>query len=114
VRGTGTRLHQGPRVHRTCMLGPHDVVRHSQIPVTSPARTLLDLASTLDHTPLRRAVRQAQSLNLVSLRKLVESLNRLGPRRGARGLARIVATGPAPTRSETHPVRTHPAGSRPM
>jgi len=68
--------------------------------VTSPARTLLDLASQLADSPLRRAVRQAQSLHRVNTRELVDVLARLGPRRGAKRLARIVATGPAPTRSE--------------
>jgi hypothetical protein len=100
VRGTATRVLDGLRVHRTRVLEPRDVVRHEGIPTTSPARTLLDLASALDYRPLRRAVRQAQSLRCVSLRQLVEVLARLGPRRGSRKLARIVATGPAPTRTE--------------
>jgi very-short-patch-repair endonuclease len=100
VLGTSTRLHRGVRVHRTCVLDTQDVVRHGGIAVTSPARTLLDLASTLGWRPLRRAVRQAQALRWVSIRQLVEVLGRAGPRRGSRKLARIVATGPAPTRSE--------------
>jgi hypothetical protein len=100
VVGPGTRAHPGLRVHRTATLGVPDVTRHRGIPVTSPARTLLDLASLLDYRPLRRTVRQAQSLRRVNIQQLTEVLGRLRPRRGVHNLARIVATGPAPTRSE--------------
>jgi very-short-patch-repair endonuclease len=100
VRASGTRVQRGLRVHRTSSLDPVDVSRHKGIPVTSPARTLLDLAATLDARALRRAVREAQALRLVGIRQLVDVLDRLAPRRGTRNLARIVATGPAPTRSE--------------
>jgi predicted transcriptional regulator of viral defense system len=68
VRSRGTRIHAGIRAHRTQMLRPIDLRRYRGIPVTAPARTLLDLASILDHRPLRRAVRRAQSLRLVNLR----------------------------------------------
>ncbi len=68
--------------------------------MTAPARTLLDLGAVVEYPTLRRAVRQAQSLHGVDIRQLIEILGRLGPRRGSRKLARVVATGPAPTRSE--------------
>ncbi len=100
VPRTGTRIHAGLRVHRTSTLDPPDLARQRGIPVTSPARTLMDLAAQLPARPLRRAVRQAQALQRVNTRQLVEALARLGPRRGAKRLARIVATGPAPTRNE--------------
>ena len=102
--GEGTRLHPGLRVHRTRVLEPCDVRHHDGIRVTSPARTVVDLASLLDYRLLRRAVRQAQSLRLVSLPELVKAIERLGPRRGVRNLRRILATGPAPTRSELEDV----------
>jgi very-short-patch-repair endonuclease len=94
VPGTATRRHARIRVHRSRTLRPEDITRHRSIPITSPARTLLDLSSVLRHDPLRRAVRQAQSLRLVSPRALLD----VAPRSGQ--LARILATGPAPTRSE--------------
>ena len=100
VVGTTTRVHAGIRVHRTTMLEPLDLTQHYGISVTSVARTLVDLASILDYRPLRRAVRQAQTLRLVQLPQLVEAVRRLGPRRGVRVLTRVLATGPAPTRSE--------------
>jgi hypothetical protein len=104
VRGGATRAHAALRVHRTGVLDPQDRARHAGIPVTAPARTLLDLAAQVDYRALRRAVRQAQSLQRVEIRQLVEVLGRLGPRRGTSNLARVAATGPAPTRSELEDV----------
>ena len=104
VRSAGTRTHPRLRVHRTAYLPLDDIARHEGVPVTSPARTLLDLASSLGARPLRRAARQAQALHLVSLGQLASVLNRPGPRRGRAKLAGIVATGPAPTRSELEDV----------
>jgi hypothetical protein len=100
VPGTATRTHSGLRVHRTSVLEARDTARHKRIPITSPARTLIDLASTFEYRPLRRAVRHAQSLGLVTIGQLVEAVDRLRPRRGVTKLARILASGPAPTRSE--------------
>jgi hypothetical protein len=100
VPGPGTRLHPGLRVHRTSALAPQDATRFKQIPVTSAARTLMDLATVLDHGALRRAVREAQALRRANVRELLELVDRLGLRRGTRNVRRILATGPAPTRSE--------------
>jgi very-short-patch-repair endonuclease len=100
VVGTWSCRHPGLRVHRTTTLDRDDTARHRGIPVTSPARTLLDLAATLDHGPLRSATRRAQSLQRVNLRQLADILARHRRRRGHARLARIIATGPAPTRSE--------------
>jgi hypothetical protein len=99
VGGTATRVHSGIRVHRSAALEPADVAWHRRLPITSPARTLVDLAGSLEYRALRRAVRQALALGLVELGTLVETLRRLGPRRGVRKLRKILATSPAPTRS---------------
>jgi very-short-patch-repair endonuclease len=100
VTGQWARRHPGLRIHRTTTLDRDDKARHRGIPVTAPARTLLDLAARLDHRPLRSATRRAQSLYRVNVRQLVAVLARHRGRRGSAKLARIVATGPAPTRSE--------------
>ena len=100
VVGTAPRTHPGLRIHRTTTLDRDDTTRHRGISVTSPARTLLDLAATLDPSGLRSATRRAQSLYRVNVRQLVDVLARHRRRRGSARLARIVATGPAPTRSE--------------
>lgn len=98
VTARSCRRHPGLRTHRSA-LTPDEVTRHRAIPVTTPARTLLDLAATLPERALRRAVRQAQSLHLANIPQLTRALQRAGPRRGTVALARIIATGPAPTRS---------------
>jgi predicted transcriptional regulator of viral defense system len=104
VVGASRPVQRGIRVHRTTRLDLDDTTRHHGIPVTSPARTLLDLAATLDHRPLRAAARRAQSLHRVNVRQLAETLARHARRRGAARLAEIIATGPAPTRSELEDV----------
>ena len=93
------RAHRGIRAHRSSVLEVRDVTKHQGIPITTPARTLVDLASRLHYKPLRRAVREAQR-SLVTIRTILETLDRLGPRRGTANLTKILATGPAPTRSE--------------
>jgi very-short-patch-repair endonuclease len=101
VPRAGVRSQPGLRVHRTKVLEPRDVVHHRGIPVTSPARTLIDLSSVLPEIGLRRATSRALSLRLLSVAQLVEALHRLGRgRRGIGKLRRILAGGPAPTRTE--------------
>jgi hypothetical protein len=104
VTGRCAPRHPQINAHETAFLPPEDVRIHRGIPVTSPVRTLLDLAAILDHKRLRRAVRQAQSLGLVDIAELVRRLRGPGPQRGRAKLRRIVATGPAPTRSELEDV----------
>lgn len=99
VPGPGGRGHDGIRVHRSALLERRDVMRRDGIPVTSAARTLLDLAVLLPYRPLRRAVREAMAQRWVGVRQLVEVMARTGPRRGTRKLARIVADGYTPTES---------------
>ena len=95
-----TRHHAGLRIHRTRRLDERDVRRNVTIPRTTPARTLLDLADDLSDKALRRAVRQAQAMNLTSVRQIADVLTRSNGRRGAKRLAALIADGPAPTRSE--------------
>lgn len=97
VPGPGTRIHTGIRVHRSACLDRKDVMTRDSIRLTSPARTLLDLASVLPYKPLRRAVREAMAQRRVAIRQLVEVLGRTGPRRGSNKMARIIADGYAPT-----------------
>ncbi|HSI80751.1 MAG TPA: DUF559 domain-containing protein [Solirubrobacterales bacterium] len=99
VPGDSTRVHPGIKVHRTRRLDRRDVVRWRGIPITTPARTLLDLAAELPSHTLRRAIRRAQGLGAVSVPQLLEVLERLGPRPGSARLRSVIATGPAPTRS---------------
>jgi len=91
-----------PRIngHRTSYLPREHVTTVRGIPVTTAERTLLDLAGVLPAHRLRRAVRQAQFLKLTTIGSLVRALHGPGPARGRAKLARIIATGAAPTQSE--------------
>jgi len=87
-------------VHRARFLDPRDVTRHHGIPVTTAARTCLDIAATLSPQALRRPVRQAQAERRMNVRQIADVLDRANGHRGAKRLADLIATGPAPTRSE--------------
>jgi very-short-patch-repair endonuclease len=99
VTTTTARTHGGVRVHRQSKRDVRDITRHKGIPITTPARTLIDLAATFHYRALRRTVREAQR-SLVTVRQILEALDRLGPRPGIAKLTTILATGHAPTRSE--------------
>jgi very-short-patch-repair endonuclease/predicted transcriptional regulator of viral defense system len=123
VAGGGTRGHASIRVHRSAQLTTSDITRRHGILVTMPARTLVDLAATLGRQPLRRAVRQAQSLQRAHLPQIAAAMRRAGRRHGTTKLANIIATGPAPTRSELedvvldlilHARLRHPDVNRPL
>lgn len=104
VLGTGPRRHPGIRVHRTVALEPVDVRCHKGIPLTAPARTLIDIAPRLSDQALRRAIRSAQGEGVVSYRQLCEAVDRLRGFPGVARVARQLATGGAPTRSELEDV----------
>jgi very-short-patch-repair endonuclease len=94
------RRHPGITTRRTRRLDGIDIRRRYGIPVTSPARTLVDLAGVMTPKALRRATREALAQGLVTIPRLTEALRRLGPCRGCTKLARILARGHVPTRSE--------------
>lgn len=87
----GPRRHGGVKVHRSSTLaGESDVLRG--IPITSPARTLLDLANIgISHRALARAVREAIRLGLTSIEDIADCLARHGRRRGVRRLRLVIA-----------------------
>jgi very-short-patch-repair endonuclease len=97
--GSGTRDIDGIRVHRSRTLERDVRVRYG-IRVTSPARTLLDLAAVLPATTLRRMARRAQAQRAVSIRQILELLQRANGHHGAERLRAVIADGPAPTRSD--------------
>jgi very-short-patch-repair endonuclease len=65
------------------VLTKQDVTIHRGLPVTSPARTLLDCAETLTPRALERALDEALALRIVSISKLREVLSRAHGRHGA-------------------------------
>jgi very-short-patch-repair endonuclease len=75
VTATSAHRRAGIKTHRSATLTKADVTRHLGIPVTSPARTLLDVAATLTDKALTRAVNEALLSNYLhesDLRALIE------------------------------------------
>jgi hypothetical protein len=75
------RSPKGIRVHRVRRLHPDDVAVVDGIPVTSTARTLLDLADVLPPRQLIRAIEQAERLQLFDLNAINRLLERSNGRR---------------------------------
>ena len=98
---TGFRRRPGVVMHRTVSLPPDETTIHERLPITSPARTLLDLADQLRRGPLDRAVARAVALRLTHPKALFDLAGRHGNKRGARRLQTVLqGDGPAFTRSE--------------
>jgi very-short-patch-repair endonuclease len=93
------RQRRGIRVHRATNL---DHTRHHGIPVTTPARTLLDLAPHLPPTELDRAVEQAQVHGLATPTTLHALVATQAGHQGIGALAATLHAGhrPSLTRSE--------------
>ncbi|HEX7089989.1 MAG TPA: type IV toxin-antitoxin system AbiEi family antitoxin domain-containing protein [Longimicrobiales bacterium] len=90
VAGRDARHRPGIVVHRVRALAPPDVRHVDGIPATSPARTLLDLASLLPLHDLELTLADARALRLVTDRDLAEVLERAGTGRGAGALRRLL------------------------
>ena len=99
VAGRETRDRPGIRTHAV-RLHPRDATRKHGVAVTSPARTLLDLAVTLPPRELDRTVEQAQAQRQASLHSLNEQFARYPRHRGAAALAKAIRTDPKLTRSK--------------
>jgi hypothetical protein len=67
---SGRRKQAGIRIHRSGRLAPSEVTVRDGIPVTTVARTLLDLADVLDRHALKRAITQAEYVNRFDLAAL--------------------------------------------
>jgi len=80
--------HPGVRAHRRTGLRPEELTAHEGVPVTAPARTLIDLATRLPPGRLERAVYEADKLDRVRADELHAAL---GSYRGAPGVARLRA-----------------------
>src|SRR6185312_2211215 len=78
----------GVKVHRRPGLEPGWSVLHEGIPVTSPAQTLIDLASRHDQVTVERFVNEADRLRLIRTDDLRKALD---AHRGERGVGRLRA-----------------------
>ena len=88
----------GITVHSTRVLAAEDRAVVDGIPVTSVARTIVDLAEVLDDAGLMRAINQAELLHLFDLTAIEATMARLSGRRGRHRMRRVLATyRPEPT-----------------
>ena len=101
VRPEDRRRRPGIRVHRA-LLRTEDVAVREGIPVTTAARTVLDLAAVLASRELEQLVARAADLKLLPAGELRSLMTRYERRPGTPLLRLILETeaGPALTRSE--------------
>jgi REase_MTES_1575/Transcriptional regulator, AbiEi antitoxin len=98
VTTPGKRRRPGIRVHRSITLTPADLTTYAGIRITSPARTLLDIAPTLREHQLIRAINDGRLAGHLTLPAIRELLSRSAGAPGAARLAELVAD-PALARS---------------
>lgn len=83
VRGESGRKRAGLRLHRASLLAERDTSTHQGLPVTSPARTLLDIASCTPERLVERALDAALVVRkIVTRHDLDEVVARAGTHRG--------------------------------
>jgi very-short-patch-repair endonuclease len=96
---SGRAKRSGIRVHRSRRLNSHEVSVCDGVPVTSVARTLLDLADVVTPQDLKRAIDEAEYRGKLDLAALIAIVEGNPGRRGGRVLA-LAQGPPALTRSE--------------
>jgi hypothetical protein len=91
----------GIRLHRTRSIAPDELTRLHGLPITTPARTLLDLAATLTTKRLSTAISRAEQHRLLDFDDLHRLLARHPRRPGTPTLRTVLAsyTGPRDTHS---------------
>lgn len=95
------RLRPGIRTCRVGTLRDDEVTRRHGIPVTTPARTLYDLAGRLRPVALEKLAAEALARRLTSENELLEMVERHAGRRGVHRLRAVLGgAGPAFTRSK--------------
>lgn len=102
VPGRCRRSRDGIRVHRTTRIAPEDLGTLGDLPITSPARALLDWADSANPRELEWAVNEAYVQGLVTPHDLYGVLDRTPGRRGGRRLKAVLVRhdGPRKVRSD--------------
>ncbi len=91
VAGRNVRSRDGIAIHRVAGLHPDDRATRHGIPLTGPARTLIDFAATATGYELEHAVGEARLQRLVDDGDLATALNRAGNRAGVARLRAVLA-----------------------
>lgn len=97
VVGIDARSRPNLEVHRTGTLSQADVRLWKGLPVTSPARTLLDLAGVLDLAELEAAYAMALRRKLVTPDEISAAIERAPGRKGVATLRALLEQGTEPT-----------------
>ncbi len=95
------RARPGIRIHRVAELAPDERSVRDGIPLTSPSRTLYDLASVLKPRALEQAVAEAIALRLVALEGLAAAAERYRGRLGAGRFRQVVKGDARPSRTRS-------------
>ena len=83
------RREPGVKVHRR-PLAERDVTHRTGIPVTSPIRTIVDLATRLPDGPLERCINEADQRYLATPVQIRAALDRYGKQRGVARLRKLL------------------------
>jgi predicted transcriptional regulator of viral defense system len=90
VRRRCEHRRKGIRARSRPSLADEDIVVRDRLPVTTPARTLVDLATELDPTALERAVNEADKLDLVNPDELRAALASFAGEPGVKRLRSVI------------------------
>jgi len=96
VLGAKRRSRSRLTIHAASDMHPDDRAEIDGIPLTSVARTLLDLAEVVSDTELRRAYEAAERLRVLDIRAVNELLDRSNGRRGVGALLALLDYDPEP------------------
>lgn len=91
VNRGGGGSHRGIAIHRVRALDQRDWLVMDGIPITTPERTLLDLAEVLTERQLRRAAQEAARERRFNFGAISELLDRSPGRRGQRQLRTLLS-----------------------
>jgi very-short-patch-repair endonuclease len=87
----GCKPKPGITIHRSRTTSDQDRTVSAAVPVTTIARTLVDLADVLTAERLAKALHQAEILRVFDLEALEQAQQRAGARRGRHRLNRVLA-----------------------
>jgi very-short-patch-repair endonuclease len=94
----------GVVVHRSVTIGPADVRVHEGLPVTSAARTLLDVAATLSDRDIELLLDEGLfALRILTLAQISDVLARAGSHPGRGRLARVARGYTASSKTDSPP-----------
>jgi very-short-patch-repair endonuclease len=100
----GCPLPTGVKVHRSRTIVSADIRIQDGLPVTSPARTLLDVSATVTDRDVERLLDEGLfALRILTLSQVRDVLARAGQHSGRGRLARVAANHTRSTRTESPP-----------